>query len=89
MADGGREAARTAWRSPGAIPILMLFVLGRALALVLVFNLVARENGVPFIPYVFWQSLGGFTSSYFQSIPDHFREISSKSKSINFFREID
>ena len=59
MADGGREAARTAWRSPGTIPILMLFVLGLALALVLVFNRVARENGVPFIPYVFWQSLGG------------------------------
>lgn len=59
MADGQSNAARTAWRSPGAIPILMLFVLGLSLALVLVFNRVATDNGVPFIPYVFWQAFGG------------------------------
>jgi drug/metabolite transporter (DMT)-like permease len=59
MADSKTEAARAAWRSPGAVPVLMLFVLGMSLALVLVFNRVAADNGVPFIPYVFWQSLGG------------------------------
>jgi drug/metabolite transporter (DMT)-like permease len=59
MADSKTDAARAAWRSPGAIPILMLFILGLSLALVLVINRVATDNGVPFIPYVFWQSLGG------------------------------
>ena len=59
MADSNIDAARAAWRNPGAVPILMLFVLGLSLALVLVFNRVASDNGVPFIPYVFWQSLGG------------------------------
>jgi len=38
---------------------MMLFVLGLSFALVIVFNRVATTNGVPFIPYVFWQSLGG------------------------------
>ena len=37
----------------------MLFVLGLSFAVVLVLNRVATEGGVPFIPYVFWQSLGG------------------------------
>lgn len=41
------------------MPILMLFVLGLSFALVIAFNRVATTNGVPFIPYVFWQSLGG------------------------------
>jgi drug/metabolite transporter (DMT)-like permease len=59
MADNKSDAARAAWRNPGAVPILMLFVLGLSLALVLVFNRVATDNGVPFIPYVFWQSFGG------------------------------
>ena len=57
MAEAKSNAARAAWRSAGAIPILMLFVLGLALALV--FNRVATDNGVPFIPYVFWQAFGG------------------------------
>jgi drug/metabolite transporter (DMT)-like permease len=61
MADGKTDAATAAWRSPGAVSILMLFVLGLSLALVLVFNRVAADNGVPFIPYVFWQSFGGCT----------------------------
>lgn len=56
MAEAKSNAARAAWRSPGAIPILMLFGLGLSLALVLVFNRVATDNAVPFIPYVFWQS---------------------------------
>ena len=56
MAEAKSNAARAAWRSAGAIPILMLFVLGLSRALVLVFNRVATDNAVPFIPYVFWQS---------------------------------
>ncbi|MBT3925782.1 MAG: DMT family transporter [Rhodospirillaceae bacterium] len=60
MTNSKTEAARAAWRSPGAIPILMLFVLGLSFAVVLVLNRIAVEGGVPFIPYVFWQSLGGF-----------------------------
>lgn len=59
MTNSSTEAARAAWRSPGTIPILMLFVLGLSFAVVLVLNRVAVEGGVPFIPYVFWQSLGG------------------------------
>ncbi len=59
MAEGNKDAARSAWRNPGAAPILMLFVLGLSFALVIVFNRIATTNGVPFIPYVFWQSLGG------------------------------
>ncbi len=59
MADSKTDAARADWRSPGAVPILMLFVLGLSLALVLVFNRVATDNGLPFIPSVFWQSFGG------------------------------
>ena len=55
-ADGG---ARAAWGNPGASSLVMLFVLGLSFALVLVFNRVAAENGLPFVPYVFWQSLGG------------------------------
>ena len=56
MAEAKSNAARAAWRSAGAIPILMLCVLGLSRALVLVFNRVATDNAVPFIPYVFWQS---------------------------------
>ncbi len=59
MSGSKTDAAQAAWRSPGAIPILMLFVLGLSFAVVLVLNRVATEGGVPFIPYVFWQSLGG------------------------------
>ena len=59
MAGSETNAVRAAWRNPGAIPILMLFVLGLSFAVVLVLNRVAAEGGVPFIPYVFWQSLGG------------------------------
>ena len=56
MAEAKSNAARAAWRSLGAIPILMLFGLGLSLALVLVFNRVATDNAVPFIPYVFCKS---------------------------------
>lgn len=53
------DGAVPAWGSPDASSIVMLFVLGLSFALVLVFNRVAAENGLPFVPYVFWQSLGG------------------------------
>jgi len=59
VTERNTDAARAAWRGPGASSLLMLFVLGLSFALVLVFNRVAVVNGVPFIPYVFWQSLGG------------------------------
>ncbi|MDP6475242.1 MAG: DMT family transporter [Alphaproteobacteria bacterium] len=59
MTDDNAGAAQAAWRNPGAAAILILFVLGLSLALVLVLNRVATDNGVPFIPYVFWQSFGG------------------------------
>jgi len=59
MVESNRDVAHAAWRGSAAIPILMLFVLGLSFALVIVFNRVATTNGVPFIPYVFWQSLGG------------------------------
>jgi drug/metabolite transporter (DMT)-like permease len=37
----------------------MLFLIGLAFALTFVFNRLAVTNGVPLIPYVFWQALGG------------------------------
>ena len=54
-----RDEARAAWGNPGALSIAMLFVLGLSFALILVLNRVAADNGLPFVPYVFWQSLGG------------------------------
>ncbi|PPR76875.1 MAG: hypothetical protein CFH01_01794 [Alphaproteobacteria bacterium MarineAlpha2_Bin1] len=44
--------------TPSFISIIMLLLLGFSFALVLVFNRVATENGIPFIPLVFWQSFG-------------------------------
>jgi len=58
MAGSNSDKARAAWRNPGVTPLLMLFILGFCFAIILVLNRVAAENGVPFIPYVFWQSLG-------------------------------
>jgi drug/metabolite transporter (DMT)-like permease len=67
MVEGGKtggqaaaasDPAPSAWGNPGVPAILMLFVLGLSFALILVFNRVAADNGIPFVPYVFWQSLG-------------------------------
>ena len=44
--------------SPSLLSIIMLLLLGLSFALVLVFNRIATENGIPFIPLVFWQSFG-------------------------------
>jgi drug/metabolite transporter (DMT)-like permease len=37
----------------------MLFLIGFAFALTFVFNRLATTNGIPFLPYVFWQALEG------------------------------
>ena len=44
---------------PGPVTIGMLFVLGVSFALAISLNRFATTDGVPFLPYVFWQSLGG------------------------------
>jgi drug/metabolite transporter (DMT)-like permease len=59
QAKAASGAAQAVWRSPDARSIVMLFVLGLSFALILVFNRIAADNGLPFVPYVFWQSLGG------------------------------
>ena len=45
--------------SPSPLLIGMLFVLGVSFALTVSLNRFAADGGVPFVPYVFWQSLGG------------------------------
>jgi drug/metabolite transporter (DMT)-like permease len=50
------EAAST---SPNGTTVLILFVLGLAFALILVINRIAADSGIPFVPYVFWQTFGG------------------------------
>ncbi|MDA0369538.1 MAG: DMT family transporter [Proteobacteria bacterium] len=52
------DGTRAAWAKPDAGSLVMLFVLGLSFALILVLNRVAADNGLPFIPFVFWQSLG-------------------------------
>ena len=44
---------------PSLLLIGMLFVLGVSFALAVSLNRFAADGGVPFLPYVFWQSLGG------------------------------
>ncbi len=44
--------------TPSLISIIMLLLLELSFALVLVFNRIATENSIPFIPLVFWQSFG-------------------------------
>ena len=41
------------------VTVGMLFVLGVSFALGISLNRFAADGGVPFLPYVFWQSLGG------------------------------
>ena len=52
-----RTSAAGAERS-GVLPIVYLFVLGFCFGVSFVLNKIATTNGVPFIPYVFWQSIG-------------------------------
>ena len=44
---------------PSPVTIGMLFALGVSFALAISLNRFAADGGVPFVPYVFWQSLGG------------------------------
>lgn len=44
---------------PSPVAVGMLFVLGVSFALAVSLNRFAADGGVPFAPYVFWQSLGG------------------------------
>jgi drug/metabolite transporter (DMT)-like permease len=37
----------------------MLFLIGFAFALTFIFNRIATTNGIPFLPYVFWQAVEG------------------------------
>jgi drug/metabolite transporter (DMT)-like permease len=46
-------------RRPDLASFGMLFLLGLAFGMMFMFNRLATTNGVPFIPYVFWQALGG------------------------------
>lgn len=40
------------------VTLSLLVILGLSFAIHIVFNRLATTNGVPFVPYVFWQSLG-------------------------------
>ena len=51
-------AAETPPLAGWPITVGLLFVLGLAFGIVFTINLKATGDGVPFIPYVFWQSLG-------------------------------
>ena len=44
---------------PSPLLLGMLFVLGVSFALAVSLNRFAADGGVPFLPYVFWQSFGG------------------------------
>jgi len=46
-------------RSSDPVAMWMLFLIGIAFALTFVFNRIAITNGIPLIPYVAWQALGG------------------------------
>ena len=59
MPDDPRAAERPTAAGPGPVTIAMLFVLGVSFALAISLNRFATDGGVPFAPYVFWQSLGG------------------------------
>ena len=48
-----------AFARPSPLLIGMLFVLGVSFALAVSLNRFAADGGVPFLPYVFWQSFGG------------------------------
>ena len=55
------SAAEKPGSAPRPSPLLigMLFVLGVSFALAVSLNRFAADGGVPFLPYVFWQSFGG------------------------------
>jgi len=65
-AKGGGRAKRagpaislkSAFRSTPLAPTVMLFTAGVSLGLTFSLNRIAITDGIPFIPYVFWQALG-------------------------------
>ena len=60
MPDDPRAAETpSAAARPSPLLIGMLFTLGVSFALVVSLNRFAADAGVPFLPYVFWQSFGG------------------------------
>ncbi len=60
MSDDSRALERAAPAArPSPVTVGMLFVLGVSFALAVSLNRFAADGGVPFLPYVFWQSLGG------------------------------
>ena len=59
MPDDPRTAEKPDAARPGPVTIAMLFALGVSFALAISLNRFAVDGGVPFAPYVFWQSLGG------------------------------
>lgn len=54
VAPAAEAAPLTDW----PVTLGLLFVLGLSFGIVYTINLTATGDGVPFIPYVFWQSLG-------------------------------
>jgi len=45
-------------RRTGALPIIYLFILGFCFGVSFILSWLATTNGVPFIPYLFWQTVG-------------------------------
>lgn len=58
-ATGSASITPSARQRPGLVPFVLLFVLGISFGAIFTLNRLATTNGVPFIPYLFWQALGG------------------------------
>lgn len=56
--DSQPRAETARFSASSFVTLSLLAVLGFSFAIHIVFNRLATTNGVPFIPYVFWQSLG-------------------------------
>ncbi|MBT6828787.1 MAG: EamA family transporter, partial [Rhodospirillaceae bacterium] len=52
------RAASASLQQTGVLPLILLFALGLGFGVSFTLNKLATTNGVPFIPYVFWQSAG-------------------------------
>ncbi|MBT4427776.1 MAG: hypothetical protein HOC88_12815, partial [Rhodospirillaceae bacterium] len=49
------RAASASLQQTGVLPLILLFALGLGFGVSFTLNKLATTNGVPFIPYVFWQ----------------------------------
>lgn len=63
VASGGALVATVAPADPATlslrlVPTAMLFIAGISLGLTFSLNRIASTDGIPFVPYVFWQALG-------------------------------